>query len=439
MTENLTPQVRLLCVDDEQNILSSLRRLFRGKGYEIVVANSGAEGLALLEQQEFDLVISDMRMPVMDGAEFLRQVRERWPDTIRLLLTGFADIDSIIDVINRGEIYRYITKPWDDNDICLIVRQALERQQLEREKQALERLTARQNVELRELNASLEEKVAQRTAELSVANSALVAANEKLKVNFLTSIKVFSNLIELRGGKLQGHSRRVADMARKIAQKMSLDSKDIQQIFVAGLLVDIGKIGLSDKLLSTPLSQMNGEQLRTYYTHCARAEEVLMPFPDLAGAAKILYAQHERYDGRGFPRGVLATNIPLGARILSIASDYDNLQIGVMGATHLPREEAISHIMRGAGNRYDPTAVAAFELVIAGNADMLPDREVHVRDLQSGMVLAADLLSKDGMLLLPAEHMLNEQEINRLLRFSEPFDFNLRLRIYTDKKVPVRA
>ena len=117
----------ILCVDDEPNILSSLRRLFRGKGYQVLTAESGAQGLQLLEQQPVDLVISDMRRPEMDGARFLAQVRERWPNTVRLLLTGYSDVQSIQDAINCGEIYRYITKPWDDNDILLIVRHALER------------------------------------------------------------------------------------------------------------------------------------------------------------------------------------------------------------------------------------------------------------------------------------------------------------------------
>jgi DNA-binding NtrC family response regulator len=108
--------------------------LFRGKGFQVRIAEGGKAGLALLETETVDLVISDMRMPEMDGAQFLEQVRARWPETLRLLLTGYSDVTSIIEAINRGEIYRYITKPWDDNDIVMIVRQALERMALELEK-----------------------------------------------------------------------------------------------------------------------------------------------------------------------------------------------------------------------------------------------------------------------------------------------------------------
>ena len=121
----------VLCVDDEPNILSSLRRLFRANGYRVLTAEGGALGLEVLEKEPVDLVISDMRMPEMDGARFLAKVRERWPDTLRILLTGYSDIQSIQDAINCGEIYRYITKPWEDSDMLLLVRHALERRQLE--------------------------------------------------------------------------------------------------------------------------------------------------------------------------------------------------------------------------------------------------------------------------------------------------------------------
>lgn len=156
--EPKTPTI--LLVDDEPNIRTSLRRLFRDKGFHVHIADGGKAGLALLETETVDLVISDMRMPEMDGTHFLEQVRSRWPDTVRLLLTGYADIASIIGAINRGEIYRYISKPWDDYDIVLIVRQALERKALEQEKKRLEALICRQNEELKTLNARLEAKVA---------------------------------------------------------------------------------------------------------------------------------------------------------------------------------------------------------------------------------------------------------------------------------------
>ncbi|MCH8618682.1 HD domain-containing phosphohydrolase [Undibacterium sp. TS12] len=424
----------LLFVDDEPNILSSLRRLFRPHSYKILIANSGQEGLDIMEKETVDLVISDMRMPVMDGAVFLTNVKARWPNTIRLLLTGYADIQSTIDAINRGEIYRYITKPWNDNDIVLVVKQALERKYLENEKKRLEELTFRQNEELKSLNANLEAKVEERTADLKKAHASLLVANDKLKSNFLTSIKVFSNVIEMRGNKLVGHSRRVADLSRKLAKKLNLDSRETQEIFVAALMLDIGKIGFSDELLATPVSQMNGEELGQFHKHTLRAEQLLMPLQDLQTAAKIIRHQHERFDGRGFPDGLTGENIPFGARILALASDYDNLQNGSLVAKRVSVEDAQAIIIRGAGNRYDEKVVLAFRQIINNLPDDVDDKEISIMHLEPGMILSADVISKDGMLLLPADYVLDQHIIGKLALFEHPASAKLVIRVYSNRR-----
>ena len=163
----------LLFVDDEANILSSLKRLFRPFGYRIFTAEGGALGLEIMERETVDLVVSDMRMPEMNGAQFLEKVRAKWPDTVRILLTGFAEISATIDAINKGQIFRYISKPWEDNDIALIIKHALQQKVLEREKFRLEELTRKQNEELKDLNANLEEKVKLRTEEVRRAMASL--------------------------------------------------------------------------------------------------------------------------------------------------------------------------------------------------------------------------------------------------------------------------
>lgn len=421
---------KILCVDDEPNILSSLRRLLRGQGYEIFLAEGGNAGLALLETEPIDLVISDMRMPEMDGAQFLERVRANWPDTIRLLLTGYADIQSILDAINRGEIYRYITKPWNDNDILLIVRHALERKELEREKLRLEEITRRQNEELRELNASLESKVLARTQELKSALDSLVSANDKLKINFLTSIKIFSSLIEMRDSALAGHSRRVADLARRIAAKMGLDGAETQEIFIAGLLHNIGKIAFSDDLLNMPVTTMSAENLGLYRKYPVRGEQLLMPLEDLRNTAKILRSQQERFDGEGYPDHSAGFNIPVGARILALASDYFNLQVGTLMPRKLRPEEAHTVIMQNSGKRYDPLVAKAFDELLHGASpsprdgdsgkageNAISDKVVGTVDLRPGMVIARDLITREGFLLLSAEHVVDEKMIRQIRDF----------------------
>jgi len=413
----------ILCVDDEPNVLASLRRLFRGKGFDVRTAEGGKAGLALLETGAVDLVISDMRMPEMDGTQFLERVRAGWPDTVRLLLTGYADVTSIMGAVNRGEIYRYITKPWDDHDIVLIVRQALERQALEQERQRLVALTTQQNAELKDLNTSLEAKVQARTAELQVANETLQEANEKLKHSFITSIKVFSTLMELRGGSLAGHSRRVGDLARRLARKLLLDGRQVQDIFVAGLLHEIGKVGFTDQLLAMPVATMNQAQLDTYRKHPAQAEHLLLPLSDLKNASEIISAQFEHFDGSGFPGRLFGNAIPIGARILSVASDYDNMQIGTTMQYTVSAEEAKTVIVHGSGRRYDPQVVKALvDLLTAPvrQIELRPDeRHVAAPGLRPGMVLSRELIAPNGVMLLPTKQVLDERLIGKIINFGE--------------------
>jgi response regulator RpfG family c-di-GMP phosphodiesterase len=398
----------ILCVDDEPNILSSLRRLFRGKGYQVFTAESGAEGLQLLEKEPVDLVISDMRMPVMDGARFLAQVRERWPDTVRLLLTGYSDVQSIQDAINCGEIYRYITKPWDDTDILLIVRHALERHTLELEKQRLEALTRQQNEELKELNSSLERKVDERT--------------RQLKANFLTTIKILSSIAEMRGTGQTGQTRQVAELARKMAAQLKLELNEVQDVFIAALLHDLGRIGFSDDMLRTPMTMLQGAQLAQFRKHPVAGAQLLMPLTDMAGVAAIVRHQMERFDGQGFPDRLAGFAIPIGSRILTLAIDYYNLQQGALVQRHLRPEEAKSLVMDGSGKRYDPTVVQAFRQVVDGGIRGTPeatDVELLSGELVPGMVLSRDVVSRDGLMLLAADHVLDARMIQQLQDFEK--------------------
>jgi response regulator RpfG family c-di-GMP phosphodiesterase len=426
-------QPTLLFVDDEPGILSSLKRLFRPHGYRILTAGSGAEGLQLLEHEAVDLVVSDMRMPEMDGAKFLEAVRARWPEVIRILLTGYADIGSTVSAINRGEVYRYIAKPWDDNDIVLIVRKALERAALERENRRLAALIQRQNDELRELNAGLEDKVTQRTAELGQINAFLNLANDELKRNFMVSIKMFSSLIEMREGAVGGHSRRVAELARQLASRMGLDAGAQRDLFLAGLLHDVGKIGFPDALLARPVSRMSGEDQARYRRHPVAGEAALMPLAELQQVARIVRSHHERHDGLGFPDGLAGADIPLGARLLSAVNDFDALQTGALAEKRLHAQEARDSLIAGRGRRYDPEVVDALvEMLAQAAPTLVRERVVAAPDLHTGMVLAQDLLSPAGTLLLAADYVLDAKLVRHIQDFARREGALLQLHVRTD-------
>lgn len=411
----------LLFVDDEPGILSALRRLFRPHGYRILVAESGAAGLTVLDQEPVDLVVSDMRMPEMDGAAFLREVRRRWPRVVRILLTGYADITSTVAAINEGEIYRYISKPWDDHEIVTIVHDAIVRCRLEDENRRLTALTQAQNEELKALNASLEQKVAARTAELRQALSQVEEAHGELKKSFITSVQVFAGLMELRNGPsgspLAGHGRRVAELARTLAQRLGLDDGEAQNVMLAGLLHDIGKLGLPDGLLVKPFNLLNGEQRTAVMKHPIVGQNILMAIDKFRPAALLVRHHHECFDGSGFPDHLTGMAIPQGSRILAVANDYDALQIGTLVQRPLKADEALTFLVDNRGKRYDPTVVDAF-VQLQRETHKTPPVEIPLRTmhLKPGMILARDLNHRDGYMLLARGSILNAEIIGQLVR-----------------------
>ena len=168
-----TAQHTVLCLDDEPNILQALKRLLRKEGYQMLFASNGEEAFKLLEEHEVHLIISDQRMPQMSGTEFLAAVKQKYPDVLRVILTGYTDVDSITESINKGHIYKFFLKPWNDHNLKLEIRQALEQYDLIKANRKLDETVVRQNKELQEINERLEEIVAERTKELEIKNHAL--------------------------------------------------------------------------------------------------------------------------------------------------------------------------------------------------------------------------------------------------------------------------
>ena len=174
-------QHTILCVDDEDNILHSLKRLLRKEGYRFLTALSGEEGLKILSENDVHLLISDHRMPGMSGTEFLAKVREKHPDVLRVILTGYTEVDSITESINKGNIYKFFLKPWSDQNLKLEIRQALEQYDLIQANKRLHEKVLEQNEELKRINENLESLVQERTKDLEIQNQALELSHSILE------------------------------------------------------------------------------------------------------------------------------------------------------------------------------------------------------------------------------------------------------------------
>lgn len=420
----------ILLVDDEMNILAALHRVLRPLGHHIVTATGGNEGLAVLGHTEVDLVISDMRMPGMDGAEFLERVASAWPETVRFLLTGHADHASTVAAINRGHIYRYISKPWDDQDLVLSVQRALEQRAVECERRRLEALTQNQQEELAALNAGLAGRVAAQTDELRQTLDFLELAHADLKKTYAASVRTLANLLEMREGARAGHARHVAEHAHLLAVQLGMSETHAQDVLFAGLLHDIGKIGLPDELLAKPFETLTPNERALVMKHPVIGAAALVALEPLAAATTLIRAHHERYDGLGYPDGLKGQAIPLGARILAVANDYDALQRGTVAGAPLTPRAARDFLVQNKDKRYDPVVVDAFVAQLGARHEELVSQPVlciATADLVNGMVLARDLVTDDGVLLLAKDYLLDDALIARLRGLEQTMNTELTI------------
>jgi len=434
---NAPGQQTILIVDDEEPILNSLKRVLQNESLQILTASSGAEGLTLLKDaaNPVALIISDQRMPEMTGSQFLEQAKDHSPDTIRFLLTGYSDMDALIDAVNRGAIHRYIAKPWNDDELLLHVRQALEQYALVTENRRLLDLTQRQNTELQELNRDLGKKVDERTQEIREKNKAL----EK---SFMDTFRLLSSLTEMLNPHLGEYMKHVGFLARGVALEFGLADDVVDQIEIAGMFHDVGLLGLPTALMLKDDADMDTTEFSLYIQHPEIAALGFESVQRLAGVGKIILAHHENYDGSGYPNGLRAEEIPLGARIIAAVSDYcrmvdtwptepEEIKQKVSNryeaslVEDLPTDDpqaflagaAASILAHETNRKYDPDVVAKLNAQIALEKDSPRGKQwVTTEELKVGMVLEEALRMKDGRPLLSKGVRLTESSIKILAK-----------------------
>ncbi len=416
----------ILIVDDEENILSSIKRLLLSEGsfgeenLEVITAASGEKALQVLsDNPDIALIVSDQRMPGLSGVELLEQAKAITPNALRILLTGYADIKASIDAINRGGAYRYITKPWKDDELVQIIKEALERSALIKENKRLAEIVKKQNEELKRWNSQLEYFVQEQTIEIQKKNEELQKVNERLKNNFKSSILAFSNLLELRDTSSGSHSRNVAELTVKIAKAAGLDD-EIESITAASLLHDIGKIGIPDIILQKNIDEMESEELEVYKQHPVRGQTAIDLIEDLRNAGLLIRHHHECHNGSGFPDKLYGDKIPIGSRIIAIADFIDRTirQFDGDNAVELTLRKAKEDL----GKKFDHTL---YDLIDAPVREMyarnLPqvkmiEMELYPKDLKEGMIVSRDVRSGTGLLLLSRGIKLDEKNIHALRR-----------------------
>jgi putative nucleotidyltransferase with HDIG domain len=350
---------RILVVDDEEDIrkmiismLASASSCDRQDGREALLAGNydcreagdGLEALKVLNSgEEFDLVLVDLVMPNLDGMALLERTKDKYPDLPVVIVTEVNDVSVALHALRNGA-YDYLLKPFEREQLLATVRQALENRCLKRENDAY--------------RTNLEALVAARTQQWKNALSDLEKA-------FDMTLEAFGDGLDLRDAETATHSKRVTAYTIVIAKKMGLPKDEIAVIARGAFLHDIGKMAIPDEILRKP-GKLTNDEMAIMEQHCYLGYKIVSRIPFLAGAAEIIYAHHERYDGTGYPRGLKGDEIPLGARIVAVVETLDSITLDLPYRPAQSFEAARKEIERWSGRQFDPQIVKVFLEMPAG-------------------------------------------------------------------------
>lgn len=321
---------KLLIVDDETPNIRLLERLFAGD-YSVLTASSGKEAVTLLDQHDVAVIITDQRMPGMSGVELLKRTADRRPHMVRILLTGYTDLDALVEAVNCGLIYMYVSKPWKNEDLKLRIGRAV--QHYEDNK---------------------------RQHSLGAANERLTGRLREMKVGV---VRALATLLKLKNEQVYAHGSRVSKLARLLGETFNLTDEALADLSVAGFLHEVGTLG-GDDLLVTQLPD--------------RTCQTLSCIPELREVADVIGYYQENFDGTGSPFGLIGDQIPLAARIIRVASEYDRMRNPFDDTVQRQHLAALDELQSQSKRLYDPQVIQAF-------ADLTSDQLDNLQALSTRM------------------------------------------------------
>ncbi len=314
---------KILVVDDEPDNLALLYRTLRAD-YEVTRCESPLKALDIIKDEKFDVIISDHKMPEMDGVEFLKRSQEYLPNAMRLLVTAYSDAKILIDAINYAKIYRYVKKPYEPAELLHIVGASLEFYQLK---------TDNENLIL------------------------------DFKDLFEGTIKSITEALDAKDSFTLGKSRKVTFYALRLGQKLGLNNEDLGKIELAGLLHDIGMIGVSEEILNKT-EKLTNEEYEEIKKHVQYGEKILADIKQLSPVLDIIKYHHEFYNGEGYPYKISGEQIPIGARIITLADAYVSLVSNRVYREKSNSQEALNRMREKRGIQFDPNLFDIFEGIV---------------------------------------------------------------------------
>ncbi len=328
---------RILVVDDEADVRKLLKCKLSLEGFECQACSSGEEALESFQREAFDVILSDLRMPGISGLELLEHARKKYPRAAFVIATAEDDIRVGIEAMKRGAA-DYLVKPFQLAAVVGSVERALEKQRLE--------------IELENHRQNLEQMVEQRTKQLQ-------AAMKRIELTYDETLEALGTALDLRDYETEGHSRRVSRYCLEMAQAHGCSSEQLKYIARGSYLHDIGKIGIPDSILLKP-EKLTAKETAVMQTHARIGYDLVSRIAFLASAAEIVLTHQERYDGTGYPQGLIGGEIPLGARLFAVSDTLDAMTSDRPYRRALPLTVAKEEITRESGQQFDPEVVRLF-------------------------------------------------------------------------------
>lgn len=411
----------ILIVDDEPFVLSALKVTLEREHHHVTAVASPLKALALLADRDFAVIISDQRMPEMMGLDFLIECKRLRPHSSRILITAVLSLPTLVDSINRGEIFRFIAKPWLREELTVTVRNAIQRYELIRHNLALQAEALRLNAELQTANAILETKV----NDLELQRQQLDTLNRDLVISYEHSLELCRRIINTFDPILGGQAKTLVEVCSRMGETEHFSEPERQVLRAAPLLCDLGLIGIPRELFrafrSHPerLTERERGMLRNHPVFSQTLATYIDSRPALG---ETIRAHHERFDGRGYPDGLAGNNIPWAARCLAVAVDF--VESG------LPKQAALDAILAGSGTAYDPEAVRLFLKVTQLARLPRQVREIMLDELEPGMVLASGIYSPHGLLLIGEGQELGPATVVKIRSHNQVTPIQQRLLVY---------
>jgi len=341
----------ILVVDDEPLIREILRETLEQEGHRVSEAENGKIAHGIITRTDFDLIITDVKMPVMDGFTLMKQLGNLTDEVPVIVITSFSDIDVAVDAIRLGA-YDYIIKPFNISQVMMSVRRALDQRRL--------------LLENKHYKKRLEEKVVEKTIDLIRKNKEIQTQARNLehllgdlRESYEATLDAMVSAIESRDCETKHHCRRVQAYATLVAGRMGVKGETLRDVNYGALLHDVGKIGVPDKILLKP-GKLTEDEWKVMRNHTLIGYKMISRIKFLKGAADVVLYHHERWDGKGYPYGIAGESIPLSARIFSVVDAYDAITSKRVYKDAIPSATARAEIERCAGEQFDPRVVESF-------------------------------------------------------------------------------